>query len=109
MTKCKHEIDEICTNADCPLVADYCPVSDVPDVCRHEDRNTAIWHTEPPKTDEPVICWFEFYNYHTSAMMKTYGIGYYSGGRWQGDFTNRNGSRVLAWTELPNSPREIMK
>lgn len=25
MIECKHDYDEICTNPDCPLVADYCP------------------------------------------------------------------------------------
>lgn len=30
--------DEVCVNADCPLCADYCPVVDVPGVCRFEDR-----------------------------------------------------------------------
>lgn len=30
---------EICVNADCPLCADYCPVADVPFVCKHEDRS----------------------------------------------------------------------
>ena len=39
MAECKHNIDEICTNADCPLVADYCPVPDTPDVCQWEDRS----------------------------------------------------------------------
>lgn len=38
MAECKHNYDEICTNADCPLVADYCPVPDTPDVCKWEDR-----------------------------------------------------------------------
>lgn len=26
---------ETCTNADCPYCADYCPVSDNPEVCRY--------------------------------------------------------------------------
>lgn len=38
MSECKHNYDEICTNADCPLVADYCPVPDTPYVCRYEER-----------------------------------------------------------------------
>ena len=38
MGKCKHYRDEVCTNADCPLCADFCPVSDIPGVCRFEDR-----------------------------------------------------------------------
>jgi hypothetical protein len=39
MTECKHNYDEFCTNADCPLVADYCPVAFTPDVCKWEDRS----------------------------------------------------------------------
>jgi hypothetical protein len=38
-------------------------------------------------------------------MMETYGIGFYENGRWYGDFTNKNCSRVLVWTELPEPPR----
>lgn len=34
---CKYCIDEVCVNADCPLCADYCPVIDVPGVCKYED------------------------------------------------------------------------
>ena len=34
---CKYFQDEICVNADCPMRADYCPVADVPGVCRFED------------------------------------------------------------------------
>ena len=33
---CKYCKDEVCVNADCPLCADYCPVIDVPGVCRYE-------------------------------------------------------------------------
>ena len=35
---CKWCESEVCTNADCPCAADYCPVPDTPDVCKHEDR-----------------------------------------------------------------------
>ena len=35
---CKYCQNEVCVNADCPLCADYCPVADVPGVCRFEDR-----------------------------------------------------------------------
>ena len=38
MINCKHNIDEFCTNADCPMVADYCPVPDTENVCQWEDR-----------------------------------------------------------------------
>ena len=33
---CKYCVDEVCVNADCPLCADYCPVIDVPGVCKYE-------------------------------------------------------------------------
>lgn len=35
---CKYCKDEFCVNAACPLCADYCPVIDIPGVCKHEDR-----------------------------------------------------------------------
>lgn len=38
MVECKYCFDEICVNADSPMCADYCPVSDTPDVCKWEDR-----------------------------------------------------------------------
>ena len=36
---CKYCQDEICVNADCPMCCDFCPVVDVPGVCRFEDRS----------------------------------------------------------------------
>ena len=30
--------DEVCVNADFHMCADFCPVVDVPGVCRFEDR-----------------------------------------------------------------------
>ena len=48
ITVCRAKTCELChgagvieapmTNADCPMCADYCPVADVPGVCRFEDR-----------------------------------------------------------------------
>ena len=39
MTDCKYcQGDEVCVNADCPMCCDYCPVADVPGVCRFEER-----------------------------------------------------------------------
>ena len=35
---CKYCQDEVCVNADCPMRADFCPVVDVPGVCRFEER-----------------------------------------------------------------------
>lgn len=42
MKKCDHCIDEICTNADSPICADYCPVADNPGVCKWEKRSGNI-------------------------------------------------------------------
>ena len=37
--ECRWNQDEICTNADCPMCCDFCPVPDTSDVCKHEDRH----------------------------------------------------------------------
>ena len=36
---CKYCQDEVCVNSDCPMCADFCPVIDVPGVCRFEERD----------------------------------------------------------------------
>ena len=42
VTDCKYcQGDEVCVNADCPMCADFCPVVDVPGVCRFEEREEA--------------------------------------------------------------------
>lgn len=38
MAECKWCKDEFCVNADCSMVADYCPVPKTPDVCKWEER-----------------------------------------------------------------------
>ena len=38
---CKYCQDEICVNAECPMCCDFCPVVDVPGVCRFEEREEA--------------------------------------------------------------------
>ena len=38
MNDCKYCLDEICVKADCPMVADYCPVPDTENVCKWEER-----------------------------------------------------------------------
>ena len=38
MDDCKWMQDEVCVNADCPMCCDFCPVADVPGVCRFEER-----------------------------------------------------------------------
>ena len=35
---CKYCQDEVCVNSECPMCADFCPVVDVPGVCRFEER-----------------------------------------------------------------------
>lgn len=49
---CGWEADEICTNADCPMCADYCPVHNDPGVCRFDDRED----NDMGKVDKPHIC-----------------------------------------------------
>ena len=38
MPDCKYCQDEVCVNSECPMCADFCPVIDVPYVCRFEER-----------------------------------------------------------------------
>lgn len=45
---CRFCKDEFCVNADCPMRADYCPVPDMPGVCKHEDR-IEIYEQRSPK------------------------------------------------------------
>ena len=41
MADCKYcQGDEVCVNDDCPMCCDFCPVVDVPGVCRFEERGT---------------------------------------------------------------------
>ena len=39
MAECKYCYDEVCVNVDCPLLADFCPLQNDPDVCKWEDRS----------------------------------------------------------------------
>lgn len=100
--KCKNE--NKCTNFpdkcnDCKATSDI--------YNHHPFFKDSVWHTEPPKTDKPVLCWYEYFRYGDyNAMYQTYGIGYYFDGKWNGDVAYGNASRVLAWTELPEPPRE---
>lgn len=34
---CKYYYDEFCVNDDCPYCADYCPVTEHPEVCKHAE------------------------------------------------------------------------
>lgn len=35
---CKWCLDEFCTNDQCPMCCDFCPVANDPGVCRYEER-----------------------------------------------------------------------
>ena len=39
-TYCKHIKDEICSNDDCPAVADYCPCTQYFDICKYFEEDT---------------------------------------------------------------------
>ena len=41
MPDCKYCQDEICGNSGCPMCCDFCPVPDIPGVCRFEAREEA--------------------------------------------------------------------
>ena len=36
--ECKYNHDEFCTNDECPMCADCCPVPDIEGVCKYEER-----------------------------------------------------------------------
>lgn len=38
MADCKWCYDEFCTNDQCPMCCDFCPVPNDPGVCRYEER-----------------------------------------------------------------------
>ncbi len=101
MTKCKWCVDEFCTNADCPMMADCCPVYENSGVCKHELRDV-VYSACKPTADGVYLCIYEFYSYDISGMRRAYGIGHFKDGRWHGEVTNANLSRVLAWRRLPD-------
>ena len=42
MPDCKYcQGDEVCVNYNCPMCCDFCPVPDIPGVCRFEEREEA--------------------------------------------------------------------
>ena len=45
--ECKYNQDEFCTNADCPMRGDYCPVPDIDGVCQYEDREEERYVLSP--------------------------------------------------------------
>lgn len=61
-----------------------------------------------PETDEPVLCWYEYFRYGDyNRMYQIYGIGYYINGMWVGDVSNGRSCKVLAWMPLPEPPKEV--
>ena len=55
MTDCKYCQDEICVNADCPMRADFCPVPDIPGVCRFEEREVTMDKITNYLPDEEIL------------------------------------------------------
>ena len=45
--ECKYIQDELCTNPDCPMCADYCPVPYCEGVCKYEERQEERWILSP--------------------------------------------------------------
>ncbi len=45
--ECKYNQDEFCTNDQCPMCADYCPVPDIEGVCKYEEREEERWMLTP--------------------------------------------------------------
>ena len=44
--ECKYNKDEFCTNDQCPMRGDYCPVPDIEGVCKYEEREET-WMLTP--------------------------------------------------------------
>lgn len=62
MAVCKWCFDEFCVNDACPLRADFCPVPDIPGVCRYEEREgekimKKLFISQPMrgKTDKEIL------------------------------------------------------
>ena len=45
--ECKYNKDEFCTNDQCPMCADYCPVPDIEGVCKYEERIDVYYKMSP--------------------------------------------------------------
>lgn len=45
--ECKFNKDEFCTNDECPMCADYCPVPDYAGVCKYEEREEERYKLSP--------------------------------------------------------------
>lgn len=80
MTECMYNKDEFCTNDQCPMCADYCPVPNDEGICRFEERKEDQWVLTPKgcftaaiidyiQNENIIDCiWSEF-----SYLMKKYG------------------------------------
>ena len=55
MPDCKWMQDEVCVNADCPMRADFCPVPDIPGVCRFEEREVTMDKIKNYLPDEEIL------------------------------------------------------
>ena len=55
MPDCKYCQDEVCVNADCPMRADFCPVPDIPGVCRFEEREVTMDKIKNYLPDEEIL------------------------------------------------------
>lgn len=45
--ECRYNQDEFCTNDQCPMCADYCPVHDYDGICKYDDREEEIYVLTP--------------------------------------------------------------
>ena len=45
--ECKYNHDEFCTNDQCPMCGDYCPVPDYVGVCKYEEREDPSYKVSP--------------------------------------------------------------
>lgn len=44
---CIYNKDEFCTNAECPMCGDYCPIPYDDGVCKYEEREEEVWKLTP--------------------------------------------------------------
>lgn len=45
--KCNFDYEGVCSNAECPMYYEKCPVPDMEGICRHEDREEEVWMLTP--------------------------------------------------------------
>jgi hypothetical protein len=45
--ECIYNKNEFCTNDQCPMCADYCPVPDTEGICKYEEREDEKWALTP--------------------------------------------------------------